>query len=251
MKIVVDDVRSGSNDSSNLNQLCADYRNCAEPTEKRRLLGQLQLAGLEFLTPVLNRIKIRYSIRQTVFDERMDDAAVDLVKKLADREDTRPESFHKLLATSMSNLAIDVMRKAKRERNTVSMSSFGSDDNGDTPFTGSEGIDFDYIDTRSSDGILAQIRPHLGTLDVRYIETLSRSLDGQPYQTIADEMNTPLGTVKSRLAVARKALRRAEFLSEYAEDLNDLPRGAASFDLYNQIRHAVTQLLEEKRTRQL
>lgn len=56
----------------------------------------------------------------------------------------------------------------------------------------------------------------ISKLPQSYEETVLMNLEGFQYQEIADKLNVPLGTIKSRMFWARKKL--LEYLSEYSEN---------------------------------
>jgi RNA polymerase sigma-70 factor (ECF subfamily) len=65
---------------------------------------------------------------------------------------------------------------------------------------------YDHSDSRMN---AKEIIKQIETLDDQYKVPFTRYYNGYKYEEIADEMKLPLGTIKSRIFIARKILMNA------------------------------------------
>ena len=113
------------------------------------------------------------------------------------------------LFTIMRNTFINNYRKGLKARDLVTQSEDVSSANLVFSATGNQAVnDFVMGDIK---GALAKLPQQLSIPFVRYVE-------GYKYHEIAEEMNIPLGTVKTRIHEARKHL--SKMLKMYKERIN-------------------------------
>ena len=108
-------------------------------------------------------------------------------------------NFKSWMFTIMKNTFINYYRKKKRQGNKLNEII----NSGDTLFYHSQ-------DTES---IIQQreINQMIGELDFKFRHPLVMFRDGFKYEEIADEMNLKIGTVKSRIFMARKKLKSYQY----------------------------------------
>lgn len=106
-----------------------------------------------------------------------------------------------------ATVCLDFLRKQKRLPETESADEMAED--GFSPVDNSPTPDAAVIQAESAENIRAAIDSLPG--DMRTVLILY-ALEGQPYEAIAEAMQTSVGTVKSRLSRARQKL--AKFLAD-------------------------------------
>jgi len=104
------------------------------------------------------------------------------------------------------NLSISHQRK-ERHRRTASIDDPGG--SGDADFRMPASADADPSDAIAAQETRAQVAAALATLDAEHRAAIVlRDIEGCDYQEIADILELPIGTVKSRIFRGRLALRR-------------------------------------------
>ncbi len=112
-------------------------------------------------------------------------------------------SFSTWLYRLTSNICIDFLRRRAREK-TVPLYGFGEDEE-ELPLP-DPGPD---AETRALSRLERQeVAAAMQSLDLEYRQALTlRVIDGLSYAEIAETLNVPAGTVKSRIARAREKMR--------------------------------------------
>jgi RNA polymerase sigma factor (sigma-70 family) len=114
-------------------------------------------------------------------------------------------NFKAWIYTIMKNTFINDYRRNVKTRNTFD----GSNKDNQSKFTK------DSIDPGPDSSFSAnEINKSIMALESEYRIPFTMFLDGYKYKEIAEELNLPLGTVKSRIFFTRKKLENA--LSDYA-----------------------------------
>ena len=116
-------------------------------------------------------------------------------------------SFHTWLYRIASNLAIDVVRKRKRQEPTFSLDEPLESDDGEyeREIPDETGSPEDRTSTRETR--VAVRRAIMDLPDKLRDVMILYELQGETYEDIADILDVPLGTVKSRLFNARNRLK--------------------------------------------
>ena len=125
-----------------------------------------------------------------------------LCNKKKYRKDT---NFKGWVFTVMRNLFINDYYRTARTRDIF-------DSNADISYLGAQ-KDSEGMQTPDRAVSLLEINQAIGDLDEEYRDPFGMYLAGYKYREIADRMNLPIGTVKSRIFFARKKLQ--ESLSDY------------------------------------
>jgi len=144
-----------------------------------------------------------------------DEDAKDLYQETAframtNREKFRPgTNFKAWCYTIMKNIFINNYRK-KIKRNTI----LDSTDNDFYINSGSNSVS----NQAGSNIMMKELNRMVGSLDASIKDPFVMHFEGFKYQEIADKLTLPLGTVKSRIFFARKALK--EMINNYYGDIN-------------------------------
>jgi RNA polymerase sigma factor (sigma-70 family) len=154
------------------------------------------------------RKKLRfYALRLTADEEKADDLLQEtMLKALTYREKyTQNTNLKAWIYTIMKNTFINDYRKNVRVRNTI------NDTNGDFHLYFSQDKVYPAPDSffRAN-----EITEAIENLDEEYRIPFKMFIDGYKYKEIADKLNLPIGTVKSRIFFTRKKLTSA--LKEYS-----------------------------------
>ncbi len=104
------------------------------------------------------------------------------------------------LFTIMKNTFINAYRRGVKTKQLISK---GDDIAMDRAFKQNS---YDHSDSRLN---AKEIIKHIETLEEQYKVPFTRYYNGYKYEEIAQEMNLPLGTIKSRIFIARKLLMNA------------------------------------------
>lgn len=205
--------------SIHLNQLCSRYR-AASGEERRQILGELHIEAERVIAPLVRKLKHHYHIVNTIHDEVMDDAMRDHVQRLADHPNTDPDNFRALLTSTVSNKAIDVIRKVKRDRRVLTFGAINSDDAAIENLTSSQvtahyRTPSDEID-RMEESVIAATR----NVSKDLLNTYALRLDGLSYEEIGRKMGLAVGTVKSRLHKVQTALNNDPHI--HADEIDTL-----------------------------
>ncbi|MEM1326798.1 MAG: sigma-70 family RNA polymerase sigma factor [Bacteroidota bacterium] len=102
------------------------------------------------------------------------------------------------LMTIMRNIFINDYRKKKKNRTLSNWTETDMLSNSDRHSTGNGG---------EVNMAVEEIETVIARLDEHLVTPFSMRFRGYKYQEIADELSLPLGTVKSRIFMARKALQ--------------------------------------------
>lgn len=122
------------------------------------------------------------------------------LKVLNNREKYRPNTnFKGWVFTVMRNLFINNYHRRVRTNNII-------DDNADLLYVGSQ-KDTEGLGTPDHELSLKEINQAIETLDEIYQIPFSLYLSGFKYKEIADQLDLPIGTIKSRIFFARKQLQ--------------------------------------------
>ena len=104
------------------------------------------------------------------------------------------------LFTIMKNTFINAYRRNVKTKQLISK---GDDTAMNRAFKQNS---YDHSDSRIN---AKEIIKHIETLDEQYKVPFTRYYNGYKYEEIANEMHLPLGTIKSRIFIARKLLMNA------------------------------------------
>ncbi|NBO18679.1 MAG: RNA polymerase sigma factor [Proteobacteria bacterium] len=206
-----------------VNRLCGEYRAAPDAEKETRLL-RLQAAAAQLLAPRLIILKGKYHIAQTAHEDMPDNAAHDLVQELADRPTTSPDNFANLLYASLDNRAIDVMRKVGRLRRYSSFTDVGDDatvENYAHHLHGKEMITHGDADI---DKVAQDLRTAFSKVGVQHLEAFQLMTQGHTYEEIAKAQGIPVGTVKSRLHVVKKAIKALPGYDDDGEQVEAMSR---------------------------
>lgn len=107
-------------------------------------------------------------------------------------------NFKAWIFTIMKNTFINEYRKAEKRKNVSRL-----DD--------SNIYDYNFVETTTPIEIIHQqeIEKVIESLDVKYRKPFLMHFEGFKYEEIAEEMDLPIGTVKSRIHTARKMLAKS------------------------------------------
>ncbi len=178
------------------------------------------MTALEFynnfdkMTPVLN--SFAYNLTKSIED------AKDLYQETAFRAMTNREKFRvgtnfkAWLFTIMKNIFINNYRK-KVKANTI----MDSTDNNYYINSGNVAIS----NKAGSNIMVAELKGMISNLDESIKVPFMMHYSGYKYQEIADYLELPLGTVKSRIFFARKELK--SLIEKRYDDVNELRRQTA------------------------
>jgi len=169
------------------------------------------MTQLQFNTALLgmeNRLRY-YALSLTSDSEKAGDLLQEtLLKALTHRDKFTPDTnFKAWVYTIMKNTFINDYR-----RNTKIRSSLAGQN---------EGLAFvNNYEYPSPDSVYhsEEINNNISALGEDYRIPFTMFIDGYKYKEIADELNLPLGTVKSRIFLTRKKLGKV--LSDYSMNLN-------------------------------
>ena len=146
-----------------------------------------------------NLYSFAYNLTRNIED------AKDLIQETAYRALLNREKFNMntnlkaWLYTIMKNIFINNYRKESKRRTILPDSEKGFYDSGFNKTASN------YAEARLG---LAGIEKELATIDPNLRAPFIRYFEGYKYHEIADELNIPLGTVKSRIFFARKEMQR-------------------------------------------
>lgn len=163
------------------------------------------VANFEKLTPSLRSFSMNLT--------KNEEDAHDLYQETAFRAITNEEKFRPgtnlkaWLFTIMKNIFINNYRK-RVKRNTI----IDSTENMYFINSGSVVISNDA----GSNILMKELKGMIGSLEDSIKIPFMKHFEGFKYQEIADELELPLGTVKSRIFFARKALKR-KILAQYGD----------------------------------
>lgn len=122
------------------------------------------------------------------------------LKVLINRDKYKPNTnFKGWVFTVMRNLFINNYHRNVRTNNII-------DDSADLLHVGSQ-IDTEGLSTPDHEISLKEINQSIEALDEIYQIPFSLYLSGFKYKEIADQLDIPIGTVKSRIFFARKQLQ--------------------------------------------
>lgn len=150
----------------------------------------------EILTDSLNAFA--YNLTKNIEDAR-DLYQETAIRAITNRDKFRPDTnFKAWTFTIMKNIFINNYRK-KAKSNTI----IDSTDN--LYFINSGGVVIENDGTRNI--LMDELNGMINSLEDSIRIPFVMHYEGYKYQEIADEFNLPLGTVKSRIFFARKALK--------------------------------------------
>ena len=150
-----------------------------------------------------------YALSLTSDPERANDLLQETMLKALTYRDkfTENTNFKAWLYTIMKNTFINDYRRNVKTRNTI------DDSNNDFHWLFSRDKVFPATDSFYS---TQEIHKTIDALEDEYRIPFTMFLDGYKYKEIAEELEIPLGTVKSRIFFTRKKLEKS--LSEYSNN---------------------------------
>ena len=150
-----------------------------------------------------------YALSLTSDSERADDLLQEtFLKALTYREKfTQNTNFKAWIYTIMKNTFINDYRRKVKTKNTFE----GSNNDFHLMFTKDK-----VYPAPDSFYSSKEINKSINALEDEYRVPFTMFLDGYKYKEIAEELNLPLGTVKSRIFFTRKKLEKA--LHEYSDN---------------------------------
>ncbi|MCK3684339.1 RNA polymerase sigma factor [Maribellus sp. YY47] len=150
-----------------------------------------------------------YALSLTADSERADDLLQEtFLKALTYREKfTQNTNFKAWIYTIMKNTFINDYRRKVKTKNTFE----GSNNDFHLMFTKDK-----VYPAPDSFYSSKEITKSINALEDEYKVPFTMFLDGYKYKEIAEELNLPLGTVKSRIFFTRKKLEKA--LHEYSDN---------------------------------
>jgi RNA polymerase sigma factor (sigma-70 family) len=167
------------------------------------------MTQLQFENALLElRKKLRfYALSLTSDAEKADDLLQEtMLKALTNRDKFATDTnFKAWVYTIMKNTFINDYRKGVKSKKSF--------DNSSSTYQGILTIDGNEPSPDSTIGTIEIVRTISG-LEDEYRIPFTMFLDGFKYKEIADELDLPLGTVKSRIFFTRKRL--GKMLSEYS-----------------------------------
>lgn len=165
------------------------------------------MTQLQFTNALLDlQNKLRYyALSLTTDREKADDLVQEtLLKALSNRDKFASNTnFKAWVYTIMKNTFINDYRRNVKSRNTL-------DPSGNFSFT----VGGHFYPSPDSDFRSREIISSIRSLDDDYRIPFTMFLDGYKYKEIAEELDLPLGTVKSRIFFTRKKLEKV--LGEYS-----------------------------------
>lgn len=132
------------------------------------------------------------------------DDALDLVQETYIRALTNEDKFHEgtnlkaWLLTIMKNIFINNYRKSSKRNTIVDISENLFLINSSEAITGNQA---------ENDFVMKDIALAINSLDAEYKKPFIMHYNGFKYEEIAEDMDLPLGTVKSRIFFARKQMK--------------------------------------------
>ena len=162
------------------------------------------MTAIEFNTRIMNEKSSLKSFALSL--TRNNDDALDLLQDTYVKAITYREKFEDStnlkawLFTIMKNTFINAYRRNVKTRQLISK---GDDIALDRAFKQNS---YDHSDSRLN---AKEIIKHIESLEDDYKVPFTRYYNGYKYEEIANEMKLPLGTVKSRIFIARKILMDA------------------------------------------
>jgi RNA polymerase sigma factor (sigma-70 family) len=162
------------------------------------------MTALEFNTRILNE---KTSLKNFALSlTRNIDDALDLLQDTYLKAITYRDKFEEStnlkawLFTIMKNTFINAYRRNAKTKQLISK---GDETALNRAFKQNS---YDHSDSRIN---AKEIIRHIETLDEQYKVPFTRYYNGYKYEEIANEMSLPLGTIKSRIFIARKLLMNA------------------------------------------
>lgn len=159
---------------------------------------------LEFESLVTNHepnLKV-YALHFTRDEQDAQDLVQDTVlKAMTYKEKFQPSTnLNGWLYTIMKNTFINNYRRMVRRSNVVSQ----------TEEIHSGHLLYSSIDNKGENKfVMEDIQEAMGKLPEEYYTPFTMYFEGYKYQEIADHMDIPIGTVKTRIHMARKSLKKA------------------------------------------
>lgn len=132
------------------------------------------------------------------------DDALDLVQETYIRALTNEDKFHEgtnlkaWLLTIMKNIFINNYRKSSKRNTIVDISENLFLINSSEAITGNQA---------ENDFVMKDLALAINSLDAEYKKPFIMHYNGFKYEEIAEEMDLPLGTIKSRIFFARKQMK--------------------------------------------
>jgi RNA polymerase sigma factor (sigma-70 family) len=150
-----------------------------------------------------------YALSLTSDSERADDLLQETFLKALTYRDkfTQNTNFKAWIYTIMKNTFINDYRRKVKTKNTFE----GSNNDFHLMFTQDK-----VYPAPDSFYSSKEITKSIDSLEDEYKVPFTMFLDGYKYKEIAEELNLPLGTVKSRIFFTRKKLEKA--LNEYSDN---------------------------------
>lgn len=164
------------------------------------------IEALELQRPRLRRLAMGWT-RDT--DEAEDIAQETIVRAYRKREQFQPETnINAWTAVIARNVAINRFRRFHRSNETLSLDGLSETESG-------VGLVPDTNEHRQPENMFwkrheeEQIARAIERLSPEHRQVLTRAaIEDRPYEEIANELNIPVGTVRSRLFRARENLRQ-------------------------------------------
>lgn len=146
------------------------------------------------------------------FDAELRGSALKMTKNLADAEDLVQDTYAKVIQysykyspdTNLKAWVFTIMRNTfingyRRRQNSKVFSE-------DLATSGYENTSFDPADSADLHYYVSEINNKISTLDPEQRKPFEMFVDGYKYQEIAEYMQLPIGTVKSRIHFIRQKL---------------------------------------------
>lgn len=170
------------------------------PTRKEQADFESELVGLQ---SNMYSFALSLTANPTNAEDLMQETSL---RVLDNRDKYRPNTnFKGWVFTVMRNLFINSYHRNVRTNNII-------DDSADLSYIGSQ-RDTEGLGTPDHELNLKEINQAIEALDELYQTPFSLYLSGFKYKEIADQLDLPIGTIKSRIFFARKQLQ--EQLSDY------------------------------------
>lgn len=170
------------------------------PTKKDQADFEKELVGLQ---PNMYSFALSLTANPTNAEDLMQETSL---RVLDNRDKYRPNTnFKGWVFTVMRNLFINSYHRSVRTNNII-------DDSADLSYIGSQ-RDTEGLGAPDHELSLKEINQAIEALDELYQIPFSLYLSGFKYKEIADQLDLPIGTIKSRIFFARKQLQ--EQLSDY------------------------------------
>ncbi len=152
---------------------------------------------------------VNFAYRMLKDTHEAEDAAQEAFLRAFDKINTFRENstFSTWFFTILNNICLDMLRKRSRSADTVSIyKNDSNDDEYELQIEDTSAGPYDALQKKEMQSALEQALTQLS--DEHRAVILLRDINDFDYEEIAKALNISLGTVKSRISRARKALRK-------------------------------------------